>query len=348
VAVVLIEGFDHTGTVALLGAKAWIQSFGSGGASANDTGRISGNSLKIVPNDNLGQVYKILPAAYSTLIAGFAFKHGTIPAAVTQQLFCRVQAGAAQVLTLSINRATLKLEVRNAAGTLIKTGDFQYLDDGWNYVEFKVVIAGASGTIQVRANGVDDIATFTGNFASANADTLLLSAQGAGGGATTGYYDDVYVLDTTGAAPRNTFLGDVRVETLAPSAAGNSTVWTPNTGANYAAVDEMTGTYPDGDTTYVSSATPGDIDTYTYADLAAPTDYAVFGVQTNLYARKDDAGARQIAPVRRQSGTDYVGSTVTLSTSYVYYSEIFNQDPVAADWTVTNVNAQEFGVKEIA
>ncbi len=65
-------------------------------------------------------------------------------------------------------------------------------------------------------------------------------------------------------------------------------------------------------------------------------------------ARKDDAATRQIANLQRQASTDYVGSTVTLSSTYATYSQIFNQDPTAADWTPTTVNADEFGIKEIA
>lgn len=342
----LIEGFDHAGSAALYGLKGWLSAFGGGGAAVFDTGgRISGKCLRLNSGVNLAQFYKLLPSSYSTLIVGFALNHQ--PGANASQVLFYLKSSGTQVVALNINSTTRKLEVRNAANTLIKTGDFQYLADTWNYIEFKVVIAGAAGTIQVRANGVDDIETFTGNFGSANIGEIYFAGQ-TSGGAQNAFYDDVYVLDTSGSAPNNDFIGDVRVETLAPSAAGNSTVWTPNTGANYAAVDEMTGTYPDGDTTYISSATPGDIDTYTYADLAAPTDYAVFGVQTNLYARKDDAGTRQVAPVIRQAGTDHLGTTRTLSTSYVYYSEIFGQDPTAADWTVATVNADEFGVKEIA
>ncbi len=50
----------------------------------------------------------------------------------------------------------------------------------------------------------------------------------------------------------------------------------------------------------------------------------------------------------RQSGSDNVGTTVTLSSSYIDYTQIYNQDPAAADWTPTTVNADEYGVKEIA
>ncbi len=67
-----------------------------------------------------------------------------------------------------------------------------------------------------------------------------------------------------------------------------------------------------------------------------------------MYARKDDAAVRQIAPVIRQAGSDNVGATVTLSSTYQFFQQIYNQDPTAADWTPTTFNADEFGIKEIA
>jgi hypothetical protein len=76
----------------------------------------------------------------------------------------------------------------------------------------------------------------------------------------------------------------------------------------------------------------------------------VFAVQTNLIARKDDAGLRTIAPVIRTGGTDYAGTTTAaLGASYLDYTQLYDrQDPVAADWSVTTVNGMEVGVKEVA
>jgi hypothetical protein len=103
---------------------------------------------------------------------------------------------------------------------------------------------------------------------------------------------------------------------------------------------------PTDDTTYVSDSTPGDIDSYTVTDIDGGA--TVYAVQTNMWARKDDAATRQIAPVIRQASTDYVGTTVTLGTTYQYYSQLYDKDPTAAAWTAANVNSDEFGVKEIA
>src|SRR5262249_39117493 len=120
--------------------------------------------------------------------------------------------------------------------------------------------------------------------------------------------------------------------------------WTPNGAANnWDCVDD---TATDDDSTYISDSTVGHIDTYATADVDAGA--TVYGVQVNLYARKDDAATRQIAPVIRQAGTNYVGNTATLGSTYSFYSQLYDQDPTAAAWTAATFNGDEFGVKEIA
>jgi hypothetical protein len=229
---------------------------------------------------------------------------------------------------------------RNSGGTVIATGTTALIANAWNYIEVKLFVNGASGTVEVHLNGVTEIASTTGNFGSTNIDTIGINQTTSNSNTD---YDDMYVLDTTGSSPRNTFLGDVRVETIYPTGAGAHTQWTPDSGANWARVSEA---QADGDTSYVADGTPNDLDSYVFGDIDGGA--TVYGIQTNLYARKDDAATRQIANLIRQASTDYIGSTVTLSSTYAFFSQLYNQDPTAADWTATSVNADEFGIKEIA
>ena len=233
------------------------------------------------------------------------------------------------------------ITVKNSGGTTIATGTTALSAAGWAYIEFKLVINGASGSIEVHLNGVSEIGTTTGNFGSTGVDSVNLTI---GGVAIQTDYDDMYACDTTGSAPNNTFLGDVRVTTEFPTSDGAHTAWTATGGgSHYTQVSDAT---PDDDTTYVSDSTPNDIDTYGFGDIDGGA--TVYGVQVNLYARKDDAATRQVAPVIRQASTDYVGTTVTLTATYTYYSQVYNQDPTSTNWTPGNVNSDEYGVKEIA
>jgi hypothetical protein len=161
-------------------------------------------------------------------------------------------------------------------------------------------------------------------------------------------YDDVYVLDSAGSV-NNTFLGDQHVETIYPNADGNYGQWTPSSGTSHnALVNEHSGTYPDGDTSYVSDATVGHRDSYALGDLSVLSG-TIAAVQSAMYARKDDAATRQIAAFIRRSSTDYDGATATLATTYAFYTEIREQDPsTSAAWDIAGVNAAELGVKTVA
>lgn len=329
-AVVLIEGFDHL-LAANLTSKGWTVA-----PNSMQAGRFDGQCARATS----AAIPKALPSTYSTLFGGFAWRVQTVASSAQDLFFVRDTAGGTNLMRIGYD-ATGKLSIRNSGGTVIATGTTVLTTATWYYIEFKLVIAGASGTIEIHLNGASEITTTTGNFGSTNAGAIVLQAPGTSGNSD---YDDLYILDTTGSAPQNTFLGDVRVETIYPTADGNHTQWTPNSGStHYTQVDEA---QADGDTSYVSDSTPGDLDTYAFGDI--DTGATVFAVQRNIYARKDDANTRQIAPVTRQSGTDYVGTTVTLSSSYVTYSQLDNQDPTGSNWTPTTVNADEFGVKEIA
>jgi hypothetical protein len=65
-----------------------------------------------------------------------------------------------------------------------------------------------------------------------------------------------------------------------------------------------------------------------------------------IYARKDDAGTRKVAPLFRISSTDYVGSDDTLSTSYQYFGQIYENSPAtSAAWSISEINNAEIGLK---
>ncbi len=335
-AVVLIEGFDHLSS-ANLTTKNWSLSANS----SVGAGRFDGQSYAIAAGSGTGTTNKTLPSTYTTLIAGCAIQVAALATGVNHFVL-RTAAGAI-VASISLNASHI-WQVTNSAAAVIATGTTPVTINSWNYIELKIFVntgTPASGTCELHLNGATEIASTAGNFGSTAMGQVGLPGNN---NSVNMKWDDLYVLDTTGAAPRNTFLGDVRVETIYPTSDGAHTQWTPNSGStHYTQVNE---TLADGDTTYVSDLTPNDLDTYGFGDI--DTGATVYGLQVNLFARKDDANTRQIAPVIRQSGSDNVGTTVTMTTSYVTYSQLYNQDPASADWTPTNVNADEFGIKEIA
>lgn len=331
-AVVLIEGFDFWDST-MYGARGWFS------ANATDwngleSGRFGGYSERLYNPGGHATVWKPLPSAYTTAIFGFALQPNTSRSWPLARL--RTAAGAT-VATLLINPTGLTIQ--NSGGTTIASASVTIANLAWRYYELKIVVNGASGSCSLQLDGVPLISPTTGNFGSTAIGQILFDVDFD----SRHNWDDIYVVDGTGAAP-NDFLGDCRVQTIRPTGDGSHTQWSPFGAANN--WDCVNDTTPDSDTTYVYDLTAGHYDTYACADVTAQA--VVYGVQVNLYAKKDDAGVRQIAPAIRQGGVDYDGSTVTLSTSYAYYSQLYAADPTGAAWTAANVNADEYGVKVIA
>lgn len=344
-AVVLMEGFDNVASNTAVVTKGWgtFSNFTTGrypappGAAASMAGQFSSANSR--PSSS-----KTLPSTYTTLILGYAFNTGNITVPLNGSAgMANLRTGAAATIAAVGVNARNKLQVSNSAPTVIATGTTTINASTWYYVELKIVVNGASGTCELHLDGNTEIASTVGNFGSTAIGIVTFEQVNVGSGSFV-QIDDVYAVDTTGGAPQNTFLGPSRVITPLPTGAGTHTQWTPNGAAsNYLCVNQAP---PDDDTTYVSDATPGDLDSYTFGQ--ADGGASIFAVQTNHYARKDDANTRQIAPLIRQAGTDYIGTTFTEAASYSDFTQLWNQDPTGANWTPATFNADEFGVKEIA
>ncbi len=325
-ALLFLDGFDNIGNSTQMGVKGWSNPGGTFPVGRSGTGQSW-------QNVNTSTVISKSFATNTTVITGFAFKQ--VSAVASDQVYLRV--GATLTMALRIN-ASNHIEIRNSTPTLIATGTATLNPGTFYYIEIKLVINGASGTVEVHVNGATDIASTTGNFGSTGIDNW-----GALGRTQGMVIDDLYVFNGSGGV-NDGFVGDVRVQTLYPNGAGNSTQWTPNGAAsNYLCVNEA---IPDDDTTYVSDSTVGHIDQYTLDDVDGGA--SVKCAQTNVYARKDDGSTRQVAPIWRQSSTDYVGSTVTLTSSYSFYLQQYDTDPSGAAWTPSALNGDQLGVKEIA
>ena len=341
-ALIDVEGGDHLGST-LFTAKGW--SLNPDGTAA---GRVRGQAWRMNNSNSPRSISKPLPSAYSTVIVGVGFfltsASGGSPGAANHTIVTLKTGAGAAVASVGTD-GSAHLTVSNSGG-VVATGTVVIALDTWYYVEAKIVV-GSSGSCELHLNGVSgEIASTTASFGTTNIGQVRFAQPG--NNLSDLFLDDLYLLDTTGAAPQNDFLGDVTVETLYPNGDGTHQDWTPSAaGAHFSKVNESSGTYPDGDTTYVSDVNPGDIDTYTVGSLAALTG-SVFGVATNLYARKDDAAGRQIAPVIREAATDHVGATtVGLTTSYLFYRQLYQLDPAGAAWTIASVNGAEYGVKEV-
>jgi hypothetical protein len=289
-------------------------------------------------------------AEYSDFVCGFGLKTLSAPLdagyssswnGIAYVLFYNA-AFSATVCYLTISVDTLYPSIRNSAGTIIATSDRPVVRSAWDYFEIKVHCAGASSTIEMHMNGQEVIPSTGLTISAGGCGIIQFGCQMP----LNCWYDDIYFLDDAGSAPWDDLLGDVRVETLYPTAEGANSDFTPSSGTDNALlVDESSGTYHDGDTTYVSSNVIGDKDTYVTSDLEI-TAGTIYAVQTCITAKKDDANLREVAQVIRQGGVDYGGAVDhALNASYLTYVEINEQDPTGSDWTVSSVNGNEYGIE---
>lgn len=239
------------------------------------------------------------------------------------------------------------LTVYAASGAVLGSASTVLSTSSWNYLEIGGVINASTGSVTVKVNGTT---------------VLTLSSVNTKGSSTLGSVGIVYFIqtsinhyslawthmyfcDNTGSAPWNTYLGDVRVQALNPTA-NSSVAFTPNGLANN--YQNAAKNPPVPGTDYNSAGTVGNTDLFVYSTIAASVA-TVYGINVKSLVAKSDSGARSAANVVKSGGTTSPGSTVTLSTSFMQISTVLQVDPnTSAAWTNSAINAMTAGYKVAA
>lgn len=260
-----------------------------------------------------------------------------------------------------IRRADIRgWEIRRGAGPVSPTAGTVivpaipnvWFPESWHYVEFGAKIHDTTGWVELRQDGVT-IARFDGDTRNGGTDGLIdMVSIGFNNGTGQYFVDDVYILNEQGSV-NNSWLGDTRCFPLYPDGNGSSspTAPTPLSGSdgnstdNFLLVDEA-GTPVTTD--YVFSTTDGDQETYTFQDLPV-TLGTIRGVEVRAHAAKDDTGTKQFRMITRRAGADDFGPDHVLAAVPLWqtHHDIHELDPHAGPgaWTITNVNATEWGVQ---
>jgi hypothetical protein len=277
-----------------------------------------------------------------TIIFGYALKLNTTG---TWSLVQFEEPGGVQasIRTDSSNQIIIN---RSTSTTIAYTG-YYIPTNTWIYLELKLTIDNVNGAYELRINGKLEAAeggldTQWGGSDYVNKIEFIMKRLGG-----SCYMDDIYVCDTTSSFC-NDFLGDVHVETIFPSGDGYLNEWVeePAGGGHYTKLDEDD---PNDDTDFVATSGVGYIDSFVYDNLIALSGQ-VFGVQINAWARKDDEGSRTLNAIARVNSTTYSGiNPVSIGDSYAYRVFNFDTNPdTAGYWTIADINAAEFGIKEEA
>lgn len=295
-----------------------------------------------------GNVNKILSANYAGSVTGFRF-------------YVSGSFNAGGILWQGLDGANSQIELRTDAlghiyvtrnGTQIgSTSTLQLVaNQGWTYGDVNPVIAtGTGGSVLVYINNVQWLnitGVNTSNTGNAWINRFVISNPFT----ITMYLRDVYFVDT-GTGQNTSRLGDVTIGLLFPNAAGVNQQWTNNGGASQTASVQdgitQTGTWPDGDATYISSSTTNQISDFAHQTLTLTG--TIFAVGHAMYVRKDDAGSRTTAGVCLSGSATAVGATQNLGNSYQYFTDWIEQDPnTSAQWLVSGLNSATFGIKELS
>jgi hypothetical protein len=163
--------------------------------------------------------------------------------------------------------------------------------------------------------------------------------------------DDFRINDTTtgpGSYPNNTWMGDLRVDTLFAISNGPTIDFTPtpNTNANYQNINN-TGSTALG-STYNSTSTAGNEDEFNFQTLTGVIT-EVIAVQIRGGYLETDSASHTMQQFLTILGTQYAGSTWTLASTMQFFSDLFAVNPnTGASWTVTEVNDLLAGYKMLS
>lgn len=333
-----IDGFDHYATAQI--NQKWTNS--NRATIVPGAGRFGGNAMQVDSADMGGFILKTLDAQ-NLWVVGFAIRPSGFP--MTNTPILKFHDGQDVQLDLRINfDGTLSL-TRHGAPLTGGTSVFALQVGGWYFIEVKVKFSNAiaAGDCQVRVNNNQVINVAAGQDCQATANSTA-NAIWLSGTAASCAFDDPYICDGVGPLCNN-FLGDSKIQTILPNGPGDVTQFAV-TGAlaNWQAVNTVP---PAGDTRYVSGSTPAQRDLYNFADPVVTG--SIWGIQTNLFARKEDSGERTMAAVVKSGGTEYDGVAFYPATSYLFFTEVRQVDPATAlPWTQPSINALQAGSKIIS
>lgn len=302
-------------------------------------GRVSGLGLRLHSAVSASDI-QINVGSQSALVCGFAYRPGAVlnndgrvvsfRENDVEHVTLRCQSSG----EVSIYRGTTHLATSSGAGLM---------GGAWSYIEVKASIHNSLGSYQVRVNGITVLSATnvdTQNGGTASVNNVRFSGNNSSDSANRITLDDVWIANTTGGGVTD-FLGSMKVVAIYPDGAGDSTQFTPSTGANWQNVDEAA---QDGDTTYNDGAS-GNLDLYNHQNVSGFTQ--IVGVQQDLLAKITDANPFNVKlACKSGSTTDIESAGQAVGGSFASRRRILETDPATGlPWDQAGVNAAQFGLE---
>lgn len=330
-----IDGFDLYGVDADC-SIAYTPSLGSGGYTTPIAGggRFGGVALA-TRNAMLSRTISTTPVTIG-LWVGFAFRFTDTSTSTTYIEMLRFKSTSGTETALRFSSGAASVGLYRSSTALATAAAGSVFDQGWHWVEVYNLFHATAGAMQVYIDGalVSSVSgVSTRAFAAA---TGIVSVEFGINTTREGRYDDIYVLDVSGA--QNTArLGDCRVQTLVPTSDAGPNAGTPSSGSDhFAVVDDLPLSMAD----YVTLAnTAGTSEVFGASDLTG-TPVSIYGVKVAAVASKDDAAASSAQVSVKTGSTTSTGASTVLATSAAEISGIFETDPTTSSaWTPSGVNS---------
>jgi hypothetical protein len=240
---------------------------------------------------------------------------------------------------VTIGNITIRQNGITKAITLYISGVEQGLEPGivgitdFYHLGIDAYIHSASGWAYVYVDGAE-VMSFNGNTGDADITQII---YGFLGGGAVQYWDDFYIDDMTGEASP-TAPPIKRFYPLIPNGDGNYSQWTPiPTGSHYLNVDDRPS---DGDTSYLESVSAGLYDSFTMDTFTLDTNEDIIAMIPFSLAKRGST-TELLALGTRSSGTDSIGSSQNLSTSYNYVWERQTTGSLGSSWNQSYMDSVE-------
>lgn len=345
---------------------AWSGIFYNGVWSCGfDMDPVAGEIFDITPNGSasattpFGAGYSWTGASAQGKLFGVNLTHlvlgircqGPLPALGASAIilnFYDATAGASQVTLRVFGDGSMQFFLGSTTSTPIgsATGPSVFSPSTWTYLEVKLLIAASSGgSVELRVNGNATPVITQGSVTTKSTANTWISGVILTNANSTWFWDDWYMLDTTGTSPLDTYLGNIRIATDVANGAGAHTQFAPTTptGVNYS----NTSNIPAVTTKYNSDATPGDIDSYAFPAISGSPASVLF-LNHWYMVELDSAGTRTVVPGCRSGGSDFFDSTPQTPPNGTYkrFNKPWTVDPnTSAAWTVANAQSAELSLK---
>jgi|HubBroStandDraft_2_1064218.scaffolds.fasta_scaffold02392_3 hypothetical protein len=344
-----INGFDYANFINEIFDSA-------GGATVSSSTTRFGAGQSLQNPSTAGLTYKNLQVQLSTIFTGFAVDETALPVSGWSTIFQWIDSTTNTVqVSLQYNQqGAIAFFKGSGSGTMLGSaspnGCIQV--NNWPFLEIEIVFSATVGSVQLKVwgpngNGSTAVITATGlNTApSGNAWCDRVSPSGITG--NSNFFEDLYLLDNTGSSPLNTFLGNGRAQTDAPTSDATPNQFSSSdsqtTGNHYKDVNQLPFS---SDAKYLFDNNVGDEELFGYPNLSASS---VIIINEIIRTELDGAGARTIETVLESSAATQNGTAFQPSTAFAFYNTLSAVDPnTGSPWasgTVAAAQSAKLGIK---